>query len=71
MDGRIGKVLPGLDNFTDIIDLYSEREPFREASRKVYQTWADKVGGMDLINRILNYDYRKINPGDISQAPEK
>ncbi len=48
MDGRIGKVLPGLDNFTDIIDLYPERGPFREASRKVYQTWADKVGGMDL-----------------------
>lgn len=71
MDGRIGKVLPGLDNFTDIIDLYSERGPFREASRKVYQTWADKVGGMDLINRILNYDYRKINPGDISRAPKK
>jgi tripartite ATP-independent transporter DctP family solute receptor len=50
---------------------YPEREPFREASRKVYQTWADKVGSMDLINRILNYDYRKINPGDISRAPEK
>ncbi|MCK4932602.1 MAG: TRAP transporter substrate-binding protein [Candidatus Aminicenantes bacterium] len=50
---------------------YPERGPFREASRKVYQTWAEKVGGMDLINRILNYDYRKINPGDISRAPEK
>jgi tripartite ATP-independent transporter DctP family solute receptor len=50
---------------------YPEREPFREASRKVYQTWADKVGSMNLINRILNYDYRKINPGDISRAPEK
>ncbi|MEE9501221.1 MAG: TRAP transporter substrate-binding protein [Candidatus Aminicenantaceae bacterium] len=50
---------------------YPEREPFREASRKVYQTWADKVGSMDLINRILNYDYCKINPGDISRAPEK
>ena len=50
---------------------YPERGPFREASRKVYQTWAEKVGGMDLINRILNYDYRKINPGDISWAPEK
>ena len=50
---------------------YPERGPFREASRKVYQTWADKVGGMDLINRILKYDYRIINPGDISWAPEK
>lgn len=36
---------------------YLERGPFREASRKVYQTWADKVGGMDLINKILNFKY--------------
>ncbi|HUU52108.1 MAG TPA: hypothetical protein VMW92_03690 [Candidatus Heimdallarchaeota archaeon] len=28
---------------------FPEKEPFREASHKVYQTWADKVGGMDLI----------------------
>jgi tripartite ATP-independent transporter DctP family solute receptor len=37
---------------------YPERRPFREASRKVYQAWADKVGGMDLINKILNFDYQ-------------
>lgn len=40
---------------------YPERTPFREASRKVYQTWADKVGGMDLINKILNFDYLSKN----------
>jgi hypothetical protein len=34
-----------------------ERIPFREASFKVYQKWADKVGGMDLINKILNFNY--------------
>jgi tripartite ATP-independent transporter DctP family solute receptor len=50
---------------------YLERGPFREASHKVYQKWADKVGGMDLIDRILKYDYRKISPGDIALAPEK
>jgi hypothetical protein len=33
--------------------------------------WGDKVGGMDIINRILNYDYRKKNSGDIARAPEK
>jgi tripartite ATP-independent transporter DctP family solute receptor len=37
---------------------YPERGPFREASRKVYQAWADKVGGMELINIILNFNYR-------------
>ena len=36
-----------------------EKEPFREASRKVYQTWADKIGGMDLIQKILDFDYPK------------
>ncbi len=37
---------------------YPERGAFREASRKVYQEWADKVGGMELINKILNFNYR-------------
>ena len=36
-----------------------EKEPFRKASRKVYQTWADKIGGMDLIQKILDFDYPK------------
>lgn len=35
-----------------------ERGSFREASRKVYQRWADKVGSMDLINKILSFDYQ-------------
>lgn len=37
---------------------YPERAPFREASQAVYQAWADKVGGMDLINKILKFDYQ-------------
>jgi tripartite ATP-independent transporter DctP family solute receptor len=40
---------------------YPERAPFREASQKVYQAWADKVGGMDLIDKILNFAYRSID----------
>jgi tripartite ATP-independent transporter DctP family solute receptor len=44
---------------------YPERGPFREASRMVYQTWADKVGGMDLINKILNFDYQSIKEGGL------
>ncbi|MFC2165791.1 TRAP transporter substrate-binding protein [Acidobacteriota bacterium] len=37
---------------------YPDKNPFREASRKVYQSWADKVGGMDLINQILDFNYQ-------------
>jgi tripartite ATP-independent transporter DctP family solute receptor len=37
---------------------YPERAAFREASKKVYQMWADKVGGIDLIDKILNFDYQ-------------
>ena len=50
-----------LESLTDegVEVTFPERGPFREASRNVYQIWADKVGGMDIINRILNYDYRK------------
>lgn len=36
---------------------HPERAPFREASQAVYEAWADKVGGMDLINKILNFNY--------------
>jgi tripartite ATP-independent transporter DctP family solute receptor len=35
---------------------YPERGPFREASRMVYQTWADK---------ILNFDYQSIKEGGL------
>jgi tripartite ATP-independent transporter DctP family solute receptor len=34
-----------------------DRKPFVEASQKVYKEWADKVGGMDLIERIIRFDY--------------
>jgi tripartite ATP-independent transporter DctP family solute receptor len=40
---------------------YPERAAFRKASQKVYQAWADKVGGMDLINKILNFDYQHMD----------
>lgn len=36
---------------------YPDRQPFRDASRNVYQKWASRVGGMDLIERILLFDY--------------
>lgn len=32
-----------------------DRGPFVEASQKVYNQWADKVGGRDKIDAILNY----------------
>jgi len=36
---------------------HPDRKPFVEASQKVYKEWADKVGGMDLIERIIRFDY--------------
>jgi tripartite ATP-independent transporter DctP family solute receptor len=30
-----------------------DREPFRAAARSVYEEWADRVGGMDMIDEIL------------------
>ncbi len=36
---------------------YPDRTPFAEASQKVYKEWAEKVGGMDLIERIIHFDY--------------
>jgi tripartite ATP-independent transporter DctP family solute receptor len=32
---------------------YPDREPFREAARTIYSDWADRVGGIQLINEIL------------------
>jgi len=32
---------------------YPDREPFRAAARDLYAEWADKVGGMQLIDEIL------------------
>ncbi len=34
-----------------------DRRPFVKASQKVYKEWADRVGGMDLIERIIRFDY--------------
>ena len=36
---------------------HPERKPFLEMSQKVYTEWANKVGGMDLIERIIHFDY--------------
>lgn len=36
---------------------YPDPEPFREASREVYEKWADRVGGWELINEIRNFAY--------------
>ena len=33
---------------------FPEREPFREAARRVYDAWAGRVGGMHRIQQILN-----------------
>ena len=40
---------------------FPDRKPFVEASQKVYKEWADKVGGMDLIERIIQFDYSRSN----------
>lgn len=37
---------------------YPDREPFRRAAQQVYDDWAARVGGMDLIDKILNYEYK-------------
>jgi tripartite ATP-independent transporter DctP family solute receptor len=44
-----------------------DRKPFVEASQKVYKEWADKVGGMDLIERIIRFEYVR----DIKSVIEK
>jgi TRAP-type C4-dicarboxylate transport system substrate-binding protein len=36
-----------------------DRAPFRQAARQVYLDWADRVGGMPLIERILSYPYEE------------
>ena len=36
---------------------YPERAPFVEASKPVYDKWAEKVGGWEKINEILNFKY--------------
>ncbi len=34
------------------------RQPFAKTSRTVYKDWASKVGGMDLIEKIIQFDYK-------------
>lgn len=34
---------------------YPDRTPFMEASKAVYEKWAPKVGGMDQINKVINF----------------
>lgn len=36
-----------------------DRKLFVEASQKVYEEWAGKVGGMDLIERIIHFNYSR------------
>lgn len=36
---------------------YPDRGDFREASKVVYEKWADKVGGMEKINEVINFKY--------------
>ena len=36
---------------------YPDLKPFREASKVVYDKWADKVGGIEKINEAINFKY--------------
>jgi tripartite ATP-independent transporter DctP family solute receptor len=39
---------------------YPDIAPFKEASKLVYEKWADRVGGLKKINEIVNFDYRHL-----------
>ncbi len=47
-----------------------DRKPFVEASQKVYKEWAEKVGGMDLIERIIQFDYNR-NKNSVEERGRK
>ena len=36
---------------------YPDRAHFLEAAKRVYEKWADKVGGWEKINAIINFEY--------------
>ena len=36
---------------------YPDSGPFREASKVVYDKWADKVGGIEKIDKVVNFKY--------------
>ena len=38
---------------------YPEKKPFVRLSRQLYMEWADEVGGMELIERIINFKYEE------------
>jgi len=40
---------------------YLDRKPFQKASQKVYKIWANKVGGMELIQKIIDFDDQSKN----------
>ena len=37
---------------------YPDTAPFKEAAQAVYKKWANRVGGEEKINRIVNFKYR-------------
>jgi len=37
---------------------YPDRKDFSEASLEVYENWADRVGGLDLIEQIIHFNYK-------------
>jgi tripartite ATP-independent transporter DctP family solute receptor len=46
-----------------VIITYPERKSFAGAAKKIYKNWADKVGGMGLIQKIIQFnDYEETNP---------
>ncbi len=38
---------------------FPELDAFREAAHQVHREWADRVGGMNLIERIRSFPYEK------------
>lgn len=48
-----------------------EKKPFRKPSFEVNQTWTEKVGGMDLIRKILDIDYHSRNHDENDPLAEK
>lgn len=40
-----------------VVITYPDRAHFLEAAKRVYEKWADKVGGWEKINAIVNFEY--------------
>ncbi len=43
----------------DVRITHPDRTPFRQAARQVYIDWAERVGGIELIDRILKFPVRQ------------